>query len=61
VILDDTPGHPGAFGDMTGRYRSKALFAHTSDRFVNDELAGAVPSDLTFDSSSRRSGPTGQG
>ena len=59
VILDDTPGHPGPFGDMAGGYRGEALFANASDRLVNDELTGTVASDLALHGSSRGSGPTG--
>ena len=61
VILDHTPRHPGAFGDMARGYRSEAFFADASDRLVNDELAGTVASDLAFDGSSRGSGPTRPG
>jgi len=60
VILDDPPGHSCSFGDMAGGCRREAFFSHTSDRFVNYELAGTVPSDLTLDRSSRGSAPSGR-
>ena len=59
VILDHTPGHPGAFGDMTCRYRGEAFFANASDRLVNDELPGPVASGLALYGSSRGGGPAG--
>ena len=60
VILDHTPGHPSAFGNVARGYRSEALFANASDGLVNDELAGPVASDLALDGSSSGSGPTGR-